>query len=271
MKKFLFILLLMPFFLFGQQLADLDKPYNEVTFIGTHNAYNTQSEKFRLPNQDMSVYQQLSAGARALCLDIYAMDDTLYQMHRYPMLRTQKLADDFLEIRDFLEEDTSSIVTLLLECYVRTGQIDTLLREVGLSSYLFEKQSGQSWPTCQELIKNNSRLIIFGSCEKSEEYSWNYYDSRYLTSTDYSNFRKGALSTDIRGKDTLLDLLIMNHFVYDWFGTGSKYWAKRINTNEFVRERCLEMKERYGKFPNFVLVDHFREGILDLEAILKED
>lgn len=271
MKLVQYILLLLPICSLGQRVSDFNKPYNEVTFIGTHNAYNSKSERFRLPNQDVSVYEQLKGGSRALCLDVYTIDDTLHQMHRYPMLRTQKLSDDFIEIKRFLEEDSSAIVTLLLECYVRTGQIDTLLREVGLDTYLFEKDSVQVWPRCREMIRDNSRLVIFGSCQKSGEYSWNYYDHEYLSSTDYSNFRKGALSTDLRGKDTLLDLLIMNHFVYDWFGTGSKFWAKRINTNAFVRERCLEMKSRYGKYPNYILVDHFREGVLDLEAILKED
>lgn len=248
--------------------ADFDKPYNEVTFLGTHNAFNSRVENFIFPNQKISVYDQLQGGIRGLCLDIYQIGDTLYQYHAYPMLRTQKLSEDLGEIKQYLEEDSTAIITLFLESYVSSGKIDTLLTQMDLSKYLFSKDTNQVWPTCREMISNDTRLVIFSGRVDKQRLDWYHHSRIYVASTDYSNFTKASLSTDFHRGDETKDIYVMNHFVYDCIGTGSWWRARRINKNKFLRKRCAEMKEKHGKYPNFILIDFFREGDIDLKEIV---
>ena len=257
----------MTFISSAQSEEDLSKPFNEVTFLVTHNAYNVGKEKFRFGNQRISVYDQLKGGVRGLCFDIYSQEDSLYQYHRYQILGKQKLAEDLSEIKTFLEEDSTAIVTIFVECYVRSGQLDTAFQNSGLHEYLFAPDSSEIWPTCREMLEENQRLVVFANKITREQYNWYLFGRPYVASTDYSSFRKAALSTDLMRGDSTLPLLFMNHFVYDWKGTGSRWRAKRVNDNDFLRERCLEMRDRYGKFPNFIAIDYFREDVIDLEVI----
>jgi len=47
----------------------LDKKYDEVCFIMTHNAMNAKAKNYAIPNQTFSITQQLKDGVRGLMID----------------------------------------------------------------------------------------------------------------------------------------------------------------------------------------------------------
>jgi hypothetical protein len=72
-----FLLFLVNTSVYAQCNGSLDncgKQYNEVAYLTTHNAYNTDSEGFSLPNQHLGIADQLNQGVRA----------RLLSMHFYP-------------------------------------------------------------------------------------------------------------------------------------------------------------------------------------------
>jgi len=49
----------------------LDRKYNEVCFLTTHNSMNTKEDAFAVPNQTLSITHQLEYGVRGLMIDTY--------------------------------------------------------------------------------------------------------------------------------------------------------------------------------------------------------
>ncbi len=63
----------------------LNKKYNEVSFLMTHNAMNNTERGFTVPNQSHSITRQLQNGVRGLMLDTYdGSDGVALTYHGYP-------------------------------------------------------------------------------------------------------------------------------------------------------------------------------------------
>lgn len=264
MRAFFIVFLLIHGTLHSQTPADSNKRFNEVTFLATHNAYNTRADRYRLPNQAVSVADQLKAGVRGLLFDVYENEDSLFQYHRHKFLRKKPFHEGLNAVRTFLKEDSTAIVTLILECYTSVDKIERELRATGLYDFLFWKDSRNLWPTINEMLQSNQRLVIFTNRnDASPEQTWYLSDNEWTTATHYSNFRIKKLSSDLLMEHRADGIFLMNHFVYSWLGTGSRRKARKINTPERIQTRIDEIEARYGRTVNFVAVDYF-EGVLRL-------
>ena len=85
--------------------ADLcARPYDEVAYATTHNAYNADDEGYAFPNQTHGITRQLRDGVRALMLDIYDQEGDVLLYHGFysEILGFGRLADALAEIARFL-------------------------------------------------------------------------------------------------------------------------------------------------------------------------
>jgi hypothetical protein len=238
------------------------KPYNEVAFLTTHNAYNTGSEGFSLPNHNYGVAQQLQDGVRAFMLDVYSLFGTTVQYHGTFTLGSQDLNDDLVEIRQFLDNNPNEVVTLILECYVSAATMEHELNVSGLSSYLFTKVAGQPWPTIQEMIDNNERLVVFtDEDDAGAGQDWYHYAWDYMVETHYSVNDVQDFTDQYNRGDASNDLFIFNHFVTSaTLGTGSESDSQIANEYTFLMDRILNHYAGYQKFPNFITLDFYEHG-----------
>ena len=88
------------------------------------------------------------------------------------------------EIQTFLEANPSEIITIFIEDYVVSPQgLTKVFNASGLSKYWFPvskmPKNGGDWPTVDDMVKQNERLVVFTSKsakEASEEiaYEWRY-------------------------------------------------------------------------------------------------
>lgn len=88
------------------------------------------------------------------------------------------------EIQAFLEANTSEIVTIFIEDYVTSSQgLTKVFNASGLSKYLFPlsrmPKNGGDWPTVDDMVQKNQRLVVFTSKSSKEAtegiaYEWNY-------------------------------------------------------------------------------------------------
>lgn len=87
------------------------------------------------------------------------------------------------DIQTFLEANPSEIVTIFIEDYVTSSQgLSKVFSAAGLSKYLFPvsrmPKDGGDWPTVDDMVQKNQRLLVFTSKRNKESegfaYEWNY-------------------------------------------------------------------------------------------------
>ncbi len=238
------------------------KQYNEVAYLTTHNAYNTDSEGFSLPNQHLGIGDQLNQGVRAFMLDVYDFFGTPTQYHGSALLGTQALSSDLDEIKNFLDANSNEIVTLILECYVSADDIESELINASLMPYVYTHVNGTAWPTLQEMINLNKRLVVFSDvADASASQDWYHYVWDFAVETHYSVNDVNDFTDDYNRGDSLNDLYIFNHFVTNGLtGTGMDAESAIANEYNFLLNRIELNNLLKGKFPNFITVDFFELG-----------
>jgi hypothetical protein len=210
----------------------------------------------------LGVADQLSQGVRAFMLDVYDLFGTPTQYHGSALLGTQALSSDFDEIKNFLDVNSNEIVTLILECNVSADDIESELINTGLMSYVYTHVNGAAWPTLQEMINLNERLIIFSDVDDaSPSQGWYHYVWDFSVETHYSVNNVNDFTDDYNRGDSLNDLYIFNHFVTNGVtGTGMENEAVIANEYNFLLNRIEFNNVLKGKFPNFITVDFFELG-----------
>lgn len=87
------------------------------------------------------------------------------------------------EVKDFMAQNPAEIVTIFIEDYVKTpNRLAKVFQNSGLDKYMFPlakmPKNGEDWPTVDEMVKQNHRLVVFSSKAAKEAegiaYLWKY-------------------------------------------------------------------------------------------------
>jgi len=268
MKKSIYILFALQFIMqtsYAQCNGSADlcsKQYNEVAYLTTHNAFNSDEDGLLFPNQSYNIASQLNDGVRGLMIDVYDYFGTPTAYHSTFLLGTIPLSDIFNDIKTFLDNNPNEIVTIILECYVTANDIEDEINQSGLSSYLYTHNNSIGWPTLENMIDNDNRLVIFtDEDDASSSQSWYHYVWDYAVETHYSVNTINDFICNFNRGDPVNDLFIFNHFVTDAIlGYGLYTESNDVNSNPFFITRALDCQTQTNKFPNFVTVDYYELG-----------
>lgn len=238
------------------------KRYDEVAYLTTHNAFNAQEQGFTFPNQNYGLTQQLDDGVRALMLDVYTLFGIPTVYHGTSILGNEPLSNNLIEIKQFLDANPNEIVTIILECYVSANIIESELDNVGMLNYLYTKPQASNWDYLQDMIDNNTRLVILTDQDDAStgqewyHYAWDHCVETHFTVNDINDFNNGYN----RG-DSINDLFIFNHFVTDpLIGIGMSSESAVVNEYIFLMPRIQQHFNEKGKFPNFITLDFYDLG-----------
>lgn len=89
------------------------------------------------------------------------------------------------EIQVFLEANPSEIVTIIIEDYVTSPKgLTKVFNAAGLRKYWFPvsrmPKNGGDWPTVDDMVQKNQRLVVFTSKAAKEASEGIAYEWRYL-------------------------------------------------------------------------------------------
>jgi len=266
MKRAILILLLLVFSLqisYAQCNGSIDlcfKQYNEVAYLTTHNSFNSDQDGLLFPNQTYNIASQLNNGVRGLMIDVYDFFGTPTAYHSLFALGSIPLSDIFNDIKTFLDNNPNEIVTIILESYVTANDIEDEIDQSGLSNHVYTHNA--IWPTLQNMIDNDNRLVIFSDVDDaSSSQSWYHYLWQYAVETHYSVSNINDFTCDFNRGDSANDLFIFNHFVTDAnLGYGLYNESNDVNTNPFFINRVMACQTQTNKLPNFVTVDFYELG-----------
>lgn len=245
--------------------------YNEVSFLTTHNAFNCSADEFMLPNQSNTITQQLMDGVRALMIDVYDVSGVPTVYHGFPYLGTKTLAYELQQIKTFLDNNPNEIITIIFESYITAPALEASLDSSGLKTFLFAKDQFLPWPTLQEMIDSEKRLVVFSEADNAESgQDWYHYIWKYAVETEFSIHDTSEFTSNYNRGDSLNELFILNHFITNSLtGTGSSAEALKANSNPFLLNRVKKVMSDKNKFPNFLALDFYEIGDgMDVENTL---
>ncbi|TAQ87374.1 hypothetical protein B7494_g4300 [Chlorociboria aeruginascens] len=261
--------------------AFCSRQWSNVSLVGTHDSAFVGD----LPtdNQAKTPTEQLDAGIRFLQAQTHnnSIDflDPLHLCHTSCLEKDAGRLDDYLsDIKTWLDANPNEVVTLLLTNGDNNLASDfgTAMVNSGLSSYAYAP-SGQlaldEWPTLQELIDSNTRLIMFldyGANITSVPYILDEFLYFFETAFDVTTptFPSCDLNRPAGSSGAGL-MYIVNHFLdLDIFGngdilipdTGALATTNAATGTGSIGAQAALCEQEWGRVPNLVLVDFFDTG-----------
>ncbi|MGB1217734.1 MAG: phosphatidylinositol-specific phospholipase C domain-containing protein, partial [Saprospiraceae bacterium] len=230
-----------------------DKRFDEVCIVMTHNAYNAEDEGFVLGNQTYGLERQLMDGVRGFMLDIYDDGTEIVVYHSVEILGKRPLQDELGFIKDFLDNNPTEILSIIFETNVTSTQLENELMVAGLMSYLHEQTLGTSWPTLQEMIDDDKRLVIFSESDNGQATQpWYHYAWAHSFDTNYSYADPSEFNCDVNRGDVTNSLYLVNHWITSGIGTGDINQATVVNANPLLIDRLQQCEMENNRFPNFI-------------------
>ena len=252
------------------------KKYDEVAYLTTHNAYSSFEAGFYLPNQNFNITSQLNDGVRAFMLDVYSENDQLVLYHGVSQLGSSLFSDVLNEFKTFIDDNPNEVITLILEDYSSIIELSDALFTSGIIQDLYEHDEVIGWPTLQEMIDLDNRIVLFSDNEVQNPPSWFHFLWEHAVETHFSNASIDEFSCDFNRGNSQNDLFILNHFITNYelvLGNLELYnqQVQQINSNPYFIDRVYDCESQKNKFPNFITVDFYDVGdCLEVVNILNE-
>jgi len=262
---------------------------DQVLFPMVHNAMSSYRDYFLMANNNLPAEDALVAGFRGLMLDSCMCEsNTVTDIKDFLTGGSSeglgfchgrcdagvRDPDKLLgNIKNFLDVNPNEVI--LLEFEIRDNSLEDLFFAIDraeLVEYIFRPASkiDVNWPTLQQLINDDERLLIFAhgdgieSCQNTDCPEGFFYTFDHWTQTDWNGKDETCdiLGSDIEPKTFFL----MNH----WLNNDDTEFPSESNAEEFNTFEMLvdRFKKCQGRLPNIIAVDFWDVG--DVLAFVKE-
>ncbi|KAL1200227.1 PI-PLC X domain-containing protein [Cardamine amara subsp. amara] len=253
-------------------------PFNKYSWLTTHNSYaitgaNSATGSLLLSptNQEDSITNQLKNGVRGIMLDTYDFQNDIWLCHStggtcFNFTAFQPAINALKEINDFLESNLSEIVTIILEDYVKSPQgLTKVFNASGLSKFQLPisrmPKDGKDWPTVDDMVKQNQRLVVFTSKKDKEASEGFAYQWNYMVETQYGNDGMKDGSCSSRSESSSLDTKSRSLVFQNYFETNPNSSQACADNSSPLIDMMKTCHEAAGKrWPNFIAVDFYQRS-----------
>ena len=193
----------------------------------------------------------------------------IYLCHTFCELGATPLGDGLDDIHQFLVTHPGEVVVVVNQDYVTPADIVKAVDDAGLSSYMFTPPSGSEWPSLQEMIDSDHRLIMLAENEAGAAPWYQLAYKRLVEETPFTFGRASLLTTKSklaascepnRGPQSA-PLFLINHWVStDPLPRPSD--AEKVNAYKPLLARARDCEQIRHHLPNLLAVNFYKRGDL---------
>ncbi|XP_057488137.1 PI-PLC X domain-containing protein At5g67130-like [Actinidia eriantha] len=253
-------------------------PYNRYSWLTTHNAFarlgersDTGSVILAPTNQQDSITDQLNNGVRGLMLDMYDFNNDIWLCHSfggqcYNYTAFQPAIKVLREIQVFLEANPSEIITIIIEDYVTSPKgLTKVFDAADLRKFWFPvsqmPKNGENWPTINDMVRQNQRLVVFTSKSSKEAAEGIAYEWRYLVENQYGNGGLIAGSCPNRAESSPMSTKTRSLVLMNYFPSNPDVTQVCKHNSAPLMSMMNTCYEAAGKrWPNFITVDFYKKS-----------
>ena len=193
-------------------------------------------------------------------------ESKLYLCHGFCEMGALDLVHTLRDINGFLEQNPNEIVMIVIEDYVKPADIVDAFERSGLADHAYDGPLGPDFPTLQDLIDSDKRLIVLAE-NRAGEAPWyrEAYDFFQETGYDFSKPEDMDCAANRGAKSNPL-FMINNWINTDPAALPSN--AKKVNAHDFLLDRAHRCEHERGLLPNVIAVDFYEQG--DLLGVAEE-
>ncbi|CAA2982071.1 PI-PLC X domain-containing At5g67130-like isoform X1 [Olea europaea subsp. europaea] len=253
-------------------------PFNKYSWLTTHNSFartasmsGTGSTLLAPTNQEDSVTDQLNNGVRGLMLDMYDFNGDIWLCHSFGgrclnITAFQPAINVLKEIQVFLEQNPTEIVTIFIEDYVTSPQgLTKVFNASGLSNYWFPvskmPKNGRDWPTVDDMVQDNQRLVVFTSKSSKEASEGIAYEWRYVVENQYGNGGMVPGSCPSRSESSPMNTSSISLVLQNYFPENPNITNACADNSAPLTSMMTTCYEAAGRrWPNFIAVDFYQRS-----------
>jgi hypothetical protein len=186
----------------------------------------------------------------------------IFLCHAFCEVGATRALDAFKQVHEFLVQHPEEVLILSIEDDTDAADTAALIRDSGLIREVYQGPAEPPWPTLQEMIARNERVLVLIENDPGDE-PWMHRQDAIVQETPYRFTTAAALDapdscTPNRGGDAG-SLLMVNHWV-DTSPAPRRSIARQINARDALSARLERCREERGMLPNIVAVDFYADG-----------
>ncbi|PPE01379.1 hypothetical protein GOBAR_DD01623 [Gossypium barbadense] len=269
-------------------------PFNKYSWLTTHNSFalkgvksETGSSIIAPTNQEDTITNQLKIGlnwfnllrngssSRMGFVDLCWICMTSTVIYGYVITfggqcfnatAFQPAINVLKEIQAFLEANPSEIITIFIEDYVVSPQgLTKVFNASGLRQYWFPvskmPKNGEDWPTVDDMVKQNQRLVVFTSKSAKEASEGIAYEWRYVVENRYGDDGMKAGSCPNRAESSPMNTKSRSLILQNYFPSNPNETAACAeNSAPLVKMLDTCHKAAGDRWPNFIAVDFYQRS-----------
>ncbi|KAL2906309.1 hypothetical protein RDABS01_005019 [Bienertia sinuspersici] len=219
--------------------------YNKYSWLTSHNSFAISNTK---------------SATGTFLLAPTNQEDSVTSQLRQPAINVLK------EVQNFLQSNPSEIITIFIEDYVTSSKgLTKVFNAAGLSKFMFPvsamPKNGSDWPTVDDMVQKNQRLVVFTSVKSKESSEGIAYQWNYMVENQYGDEGMVDGSCPNRGESPAMDTKTVSLVFVNYFPTNpNSTKACAENSAPLIKMINTCVQQDGKRWPNFIAVDYYQRS-----------